>query len=56
MNEIDIEKIIQKTRTKIAISNFSKEKVEKTKRNWSKMVASFIIEIGCTVGLTIAAN
>ena len=56
MNEIDIEKVFQKTRNKIAISNLSKENIEKPKINWSKMVASFIIAIGCTGGLTFAAN
>ena len=56
MNEIDIEKIFQKARTKIAISNLSKENIEVPKRNWEKMVASFIIAICCTGGLTFAAN
>ena len=56
MNEIDIEKVFQKTRNKIAISNLSKENIEVPKRNWCKMVASFIVAICCTGGLAFGAN
>ena len=56
MNEIDIEKIFQKTRNKIAISNLSKENIEVPKRNWCKMAVSFVIAIFFTGGLAFGAN
>lgn len=43
---------IEKARMKMAISNFEKEdiKMNKPKRNLSKMVATFVLALGVTSG------
>ena len=49
---------IEKTRMKMAISNFEKEdiKMNKPKRNLSKMVATFVLALGVTSGLVYATS
>lgn len=49
---------IEKARMKMAISNFEKEdiKMNKPKRNLSKMVATFVLALGVTSGLVYATS
>ena len=49
---------IEKARMKMAISNFEKEdiKMNKPKRNLSKMVATFVLALGVTSGLVYATG
>ena len=49
---------IEKARMKMAISNFEKEdiKMNKPKRNLSKMVATFVLALGVTSGLAYATG
>lgn len=56
MNDKIKNDIIAKSRMKIAISNLETEELKKTKRNLSKLVATFILTIGTTAGLVYAGN
>ncbi len=54
MKEEEIEKIIEKSRKKIAISQLKREEKNMTKRNLFKLVASLIVYIGITFGMVYA--
>lgn len=54
--EEEFEKILEKSRMKMAISNFEKENFKSPKKNWSKMVATFLLTIGITSGLVFATG
>lgn len=54
--EEEFEKILEKSRMKMAIFNFEKENFKSPKKNWSKMVATFLLTIGITSGLVFATG
>lgn len=54
--EHEFDKIIEKARMKMAISNFEQENVKCSKRNLPKMVATFVLTIGLTSGLVLAST
>ena len=55
MNEEEVKKIIEKSKKKIAISQFKKEESMKPKKNILKMVASFVLCVGITMGVVYAS-
>ena len=55
MNEEELKKIIEKSKKKIAISQLKKEESMKPKKNILKMVASFILCVGITMGVVYAS-
>lgn len=50
------EKIIEKSRMKIAITNLEEENIKMTKNKVLKMVATFVLAIGITTGLVYASS
>lgn len=56
MDEENIDRIMKKVRMKIAISKFEEGEHTMPKRNLLKLVATFVLTIGMTVGLVYAGN
>ena len=56
MGNENLDKIMKKSRMKIAVSKFEEEEHTMPKRNLLKMVATFALTIGMTVGLVYAGN
>ena len=57
MNNSELnERILKKLQNKIAISNFKKEEFNMSKSKILKMVATFIISIGITMGVVYAGT
>lgn len=56
MSNNRIRSIIEKSRMKIAISNFEEEDIKMPKKNGLKMIATFILAIGITTGLVYASS
>lgn len=54
--EREFDKIVEKARMKMAVSNFEQENVKNLKIDWSKMVATFILTLGITSGLVFAST
>lgn len=55
MDEEEMKKIFQKTQKKIAISRLKKEETMKPRKSFLKMVASFILCFGITMGVVYAS-
>ena len=56
MGNENLDKIMKKSRMKIAVSKFEEEEHTIPKRNLLKMVATFVLTIGMTFGLVYAGN
>ena len=56
MGKENLDKIMKTSRMKIAVSKFEEEEHTMPKRNLLKMVATFALTIGMTVGLVYAGN
>ena len=50
------QKILPKVEAKIAIANFQKEENKMSKKKIAKMVATFVIAIGITMGVAYAGT
>lgn len=50
------EHIIEKSQIKIAIANWKEEDIKMPKKNLAKLVATFVVTIGMTVGVAYAGN
>ena len=56
MDKENIDRIMKKARMKIAVSKFEEGEQKMPKRNLLKLVATFLLTIGMTVGLVYAGN
>ena len=56
MDKENIDRIMKKARMKIAVSKFEGEEHKMPKRNLLRLVATFLLTIGMTVGLVYAGN
>lgn len=56
MNEKEINRIIEKSRKKIAISQFKKEDTVNSKFNIKKIVATFVVSLSVTMGVVYAGG